>query len=283
MSIIRTSHNKENPYVMLNKSPLEDDNLSWAAKGLWSYLMSRPDNWNVSVSHLSTIYAKKGGGERAIYSLLNELIEVGYCTRDQPSSDKGQFQKVTYDILEFKTKVPHRSQADALEPHALESPPNNKVVLISKENQQQQPAAVLPKQEKKELKDPINVNLLYINIPDSEKRWISERYDDDTIKHAIEWAQHSETKITSTLEQAIKWACKMKPEIPKEKLSVHDELCKIFKNGQKYNNAECILNPQHLSFHRGETNRYVNLDEYFSWQKVEELCKSFQIKFKRNL
>jgi len=94
MSIIRISHDKNNPYVMLNKNPLEDNSLSWAAKGLWAYLMSRPDNWNVSVSHLSTIYHGKGGGEKAIYSLLNELIEAGYCERNQGHTEGKRLEPI---------------------------------------------------------------------------------------------------------------------------------------------------------------------------------------------
>jgi hypothetical protein len=107
MSIIRTSHNKENPYVMLNKTPLEDPNLSWGAKGLWSYLISRPDNWNVEVAHLKKLYKGKGGGEKAIYSYLNELIDAGYCEREKPKNEKGRFEKIDYTVLEFKKIVPH--------------------------------------------------------------------------------------------------------------------------------------------------------------------------------
>jgi hypothetical protein len=166
------------------------------------------------------------------------------------------------------------------------TPPDKNVTHNIKENntlekQQQQPAAALPKPEKKELKDPINVNLLYINIPDSEKRWISEHYEDADIRHAVAWAQHSETKITSTLEQAIKWACKTKPEMPKEKISVYEELCKIFKHGQKYNGAECILNQKHFALERGMKNEYVKLDEYFTWSLVQKICENFGVNFKR--
>jgi hypothetical protein len=120
MSIFRTSHNKENPYVMLNKAVLEDRNLSWGAKGLWAYLMSKPDNWNISASHLAKVFLGKKGGERAIYSLINELIAEGYCKRTQ-SNEGGSFGKVIYDVLEFKISLPHRSQADAPQADATQA------------------------------------------------------------------------------------------------------------------------------------------------------------------
>lgn len=118
MSIIRTSHNKENPYVQIHKKTLEDPKLSWAAKGLWAYLMSRPDNWRVNVSHLSKIYdcdGKKGGGEKAIWTLLNELIDHGYCERITNKSSKGLFIGVEYVITEFKNKVPHRLEGGSVD------------------------------------------------------------------------------------------------------------------------------------------------------------------------
>lgn len=139
MSIVRISHNRENPYVMLNKKALEDPKLSWAAKGLWAYLMSRPDDWNVSVSHLSKIYSGKGGGEKAIWSLLKELIENGYCTRTQNKLADGSFGKVIYVIMEFKISLPHSSER-----HPPKDPPTNKGSLLSKESDSEEEIASSP-------------------------------------------------------------------------------------------------------------------------------------------
>lgn len=107
MSIIRIQHDKEKPYVMLNKASLQDPLLSWEAKGLWSYLLSLPDNWQVSVSHLSKLYCgdnKRGGGEKAIYSIISELISNGYMYVDQ-KKEKGKFSKVDYTVFESKQPV----------------------------------------------------------------------------------------------------------------------------------------------------------------------------------
>jgi len=126
MSIIRTSHNKENPYALLNRESINDADVSWAAKGLWMYLISKSDNWNVSVKNLVKTFhkGKKGGGERAIYSLLKELIEKGYCLRMQHKDSKGLFSTFEYIILEekkLKETLPHssKSKADKLK---IESP-----------------------------------------------------------------------------------------------------------------------------------------------------------------
>lgn len=116
MSIVRTSHNKDNPYVCLNKKALEDPKLSWSAKGLWAYLMSRPDNWKVSVAHLSKIYLQRGGKEDAIYRMLKELTEHGYCTKQQFRDEKGAFLEFEYIICEFKIVLPQPDKPDAGKP-----------------------------------------------------------------------------------------------------------------------------------------------------------------------
>ena len=120
MTIQRSPHDKVNPYVMLNKELLQDPDLSWAAKGLLSYLLSLPNDWKIQVSHLSKIYGGKGGGEKAIYSLLHELIDVGYCERVRIQNEKGHFISTDYHITEFKKSLPLSSQRDAVEGDAFE-------------------------------------------------------------------------------------------------------------------------------------------------------------------
>ncbi len=44
MSIIRTEHNKSNPYVIVKKSILERDDVSWEAKGYYCYLLTLNDD-----------------------------------------------------------------------------------------------------------------------------------------------------------------------------------------------------------------------------------------------
>lgn len=78
MSIIRTIHNKENPFVQLNKNALWDDRLSLKAVGLWARCLSRPEDWKFSINEL----AKKCiEGRKSIITAIDELIEHGYAVR----------------------------------------------------------------------------------------------------------------------------------------------------------------------------------------------------------
>lgn len=99
MSIIRTRHDKTNPYVTVNRTAIDDNRLSWAAKGLWIYLIGRPDNWQVSVTHLSSIYEGRGGGRDAIYNCLDELIKFGYARRTE-LREKGKFKQYDFFVYE---------------------------------------------------------------------------------------------------------------------------------------------------------------------------------------
>ena len=42
-------------YVIIEQSVVEDSRLSWAARGILGYLLSRPDSWQVRVKDLFTV------------------------------------------------------------------------------------------------------------------------------------------------------------------------------------------------------------------------------------
>jgi len=73
-----------------------------------------------------------------------------------------------------------------------------------KQKEQQQDAAV---SSISPFLEPLEISLL-------DKRWISENYPPEAIENAVNWAVHPMTKINTTLQQAIKWACVNQPKIP---------------------------------------------------------------------
>ena len=60
---------------MIDKSFLEDERLSFTAKGILTYLLSKDDNWEITVTDLA---GHSGDGEAEIYSGLDELEKYGY-------------------------------------------------------------------------------------------------------------------------------------------------------------------------------------------------------------
>ncbi|SGI69991.1 hypothetical protein [Mycobacterium tuberculosis] len=99
MATIRTVKN-ENPFVMLDKRPLEDTRLSWEAKGIHAYLMSKPDSWKINVKHL---IKQSRNGRDAVYRIINELIAAGYIVRNQEKGDDGTFKDIEYILHELPT------------------------------------------------------------------------------------------------------------------------------------------------------------------------------------
>ncbi|MDD7411010.1 replication protein [Fusobacterium gastrosuis] len=67
---------RECPFVTIDKTGIDDPNLSWGATGLLTYLIGRPSNWKINVTHLSSV---KTCRETATKSVLKELREANYC------------------------------------------------------------------------------------------------------------------------------------------------------------------------------------------------------------
>jgi hypothetical protein len=89
MSITRIRIRKrENPYVQIDKTILNDKRISFRAKGLHAYLLSKPDSWVVHISQLEKESPREG--RDAIASALKELEIAEYITRHKIRNDRGQ-------------------------------------------------------------------------------------------------------------------------------------------------------------------------------------------------
>lgn len=102
MTTVRVSHNRENPFVPLNKEVLRNPKLSRKAKGLWAEMLSYPDDWEFNLSHL----IKQGTeGRIAICSAMDELMEAGLMLRLQfqgrHENGRHGFLNGKYIIFEF--------------------------------------------------------------------------------------------------------------------------------------------------------------------------------------
>lgn len=76
MTVIRVEH--ERAYAVIANAALEDRRLSFRARGVLAFLLSRPDGWRIRSDHLA---AHAQEGRDAIRSALTELEEAGYLTR----------------------------------------------------------------------------------------------------------------------------------------------------------------------------------------------------------
>jgi len=85
-------------FVVMDQRAVEDNRLSWAARGLLCYLLSRPDDWKVLVNDLR----KRGNlGRDGIYRLLRELRTVGYARFLRMRDKNGRIRGGIYIIREI--------------------------------------------------------------------------------------------------------------------------------------------------------------------------------------
>ncbi len=242
MTIYRVQH--KIGYTVVNNFICKDKRLSWKAKGIWLYAFSRPDDWEFNLTDLIN---QSTDGKESVSSGLKELEESGYLQRDQKRED-GKFSKaewVFYETpVELKKLIPETGFTSTVNPNTV-NPPLLNTEKPSTEKQQQQAygnAAVsskfeyLKKQQaefnkaKQSYEKPVQPekpkiygNLSKIDIPDLDKIEISQKYPEDVVKNAIEWATHESTKLTKGLAPAIKWACLNQPkivEVKKEKIPI---------------------------------------------------------------
>lgn len=84
-----------------------DSGLPLDTIGLFIYLLSKPDNWQVNVGHLKT---KHNVGKNRVYRMLGELQDAGYATYERHNSGH-----TDWIISETRIDTPHPQNGD--KPH----------------------------------------------------------------------------------------------------------------------------------------------------------------------
>lgn len=98
ITIIRAEHGPKNPYLMLLRATAQDETISFEARGLLIYLLSKPDNWTLMVADLM----RAGGcGRDRIYRIVKELCDAGYICRTFEKDEQRRVMGVIYEINEF--------------------------------------------------------------------------------------------------------------------------------------------------------------------------------------
>ena len=82
---------------------LKNRNLSLKAKGLLSYMLSLPEDWNYTIGGLTVVCME---GRDAIREAVKELERQGYVVRTRVRDEQGRLRNAEYTIYE----VPHSAQ-----------------------------------------------------------------------------------------------------------------------------------------------------------------------------
>lgn len=89
-------------FVTVHKNFIHDNKISWKAKGILLYLLSRPDDWQVYETEL---VKHTSDGLSSLKSGIKELEEVGYIQRARKRDEKGRLKEYEYSVFEHPTHI----------------------------------------------------------------------------------------------------------------------------------------------------------------------------------
>ena len=104
MSVFKIEKSKN--YTVMSNYHLRDKNLSYKAKGLLSFMLSLPDDWDYSINGLVAISKE---GVKAIRNILQELQRYGYLVIEKKQNEIGQFE---YEYLIYEQPDTQKGDMD---------------------------------------------------------------------------------------------------------------------------------------------------------------------------
>ncbi|MGY0225984.1 helix-turn-helix domain-containing protein [Limosilactobacillus fermentum] len=91
-------------FTQVDNRVISDKRMSLKALGLFTYMWSKPDDWEFYVSVISNDFKD---GRDSIRSAINELINLGYVKRTRKHKENGQLAAYDYILFdEPKTEKP---------------------------------------------------------------------------------------------------------------------------------------------------------------------------------
>lgn len=134
MAIIRS--NRQTNYTVIDNRVFADHQLSFAAMGLLGYLLSKPDNWQVSVNQLigTTEGTEKQSKRDAVLKMLDELKAKGFVQMKRKA--EGGVDYIVFDSPQSQNgEIPLRENPTVGNSHNGEIPlRENPTVLINTED-----------------------------------------------------------------------------------------------------------------------------------------------------
>lgn len=186
MSVFKIEKNDN--YTVMSNYHLRDKNLSYKAKGLLSFMLSLPEDWDYSLAGLCKISKE---GRDGIRSILKELQEHHYLEIEKVRGDKGYFEYnyLIYEVPHFIELDNDKNYPDTENPHldnpGVETPTQINTNIINTKKQ-------IDKDDKTEISSffvPEEYNRLTIELIDSgyiDENDIQIFYYDDLFNNLLE-------------------------------------------------------------------------------------------------
>lgn len=97
--LVRSNHDKENPYCMIRKESIQNNSLSYEARGMLGFLLSQKEGRPIKPKDL---IVKGVCGRDKVYSILTELEQARHLKRPEKYQDaKGRWKwQGTWEVFE---------------------------------------------------------------------------------------------------------------------------------------------------------------------------------------
>lgn len=94
MPIIRSK--TDSNYFVMHNATAQDDALSWEARGMLAYLLSKPEGWKTNLTDLTR---QSGAGKDKCRRIMDDLITAGYVERVEVR-ESGKFARYDFHVYD---------------------------------------------------------------------------------------------------------------------------------------------------------------------------------------
>lgn len=109
MAIIKFKVSRDRCYTVVNNTFINDNQLDAREKGLLLVIMSKPDNWDMSVEGLRSFCSD---GTTSLRKGIQKLEEHGYLLRLNVRNARGNFGSMPYVVFERPLPEEKRNNPD---------------------------------------------------------------------------------------------------------------------------------------------------------------------------
>lgn len=100
---------KTDNFVIISRYLLEDERLSYEARGLLACMLAKPNDWTFYISFFIT---NSPAGRDKVRTIFRELVKFGYIVKSEARSQKGQFSTHEYIVYESPLSCLPSKQGD---------------------------------------------------------------------------------------------------------------------------------------------------------------------------
>lgn len=112
-------HLKKKPFTIVENDFLNNDDLYFSAKGLFTYMISKPANWNFTIK---SIKSQSKDGQSRVTTALDELKKLGFIHYEKLKSGSGIYHLYENPNENPNFENPNKAINPSLENPSLENP-----------------------------------------------------------------------------------------------------------------------------------------------------------------